>query len=97
MDLLAQRYASPFLILDEFARLKQLHEFVVKTLTRIAEETVHDVRWEYWLHRVFDRSFEEYVRQCEKPEEKDKELGCAEIGNIINDSKMMLNNFVPGE
>lgn len=95
MDLLGQRYASPFLILDEFARLKQLHEFVVKTLTRIAEEKTNDIRWEYWLHRVFDRTFEEYVRQCEKPEEKDSEMECAEIGNIISDSKALLNGFVP--
>jgi len=95
MDLLAQRYASPFLILDEFVRLKQLHEFIVETLTRIADEKVHNARWDFWLHRVFDRSFEDYVCLCEEPEAKDKELDCAKIGNIINDSKTLLNGFVP--
>lgn len=95
MDLLAQRYASPFLILDEFVRLKQLHEFIVETLTRIADEKVHSVRWDFWLHRVFDRSFEDYVRLCEEPEAEDKELDCAKIGSIISDSKTLLNGFVP--
>ena len=95
MDLLAQRYASPFLILDEFIRLKQLHEFIVDTLTRIADEKVHNIRWEFWLHKVFDRTFEDFVRQCEEPEAKDQELDCAKIGSIISDSKAMLNGFVP--
>lgn len=95
MDLLAQRYASPFLILDEFVRLKQLHEFIVETLTRIADEKAHDVRWNFWLHRVYDMSFEDYVRRCEQPPEVEQKTDYAKIGSIISDSKTLLNGFVP--
>ena len=93
MDLLAQRYASPFLILDEFIRLKQFHEFIVKTTTMIADERIHDLRWDYWLHKVCDMSFEEYVRRCERIPEVEKKPDYAEIGSIINNSKLLLNNF----
>lgn len=94
MDLLAQRYASPFLILDEFIRLNQLHEFLVQTLTRIADEKVHDARWQFWLHRVFNMTFEDYVRRCEEPEQG-AQIDYAEIGGIISDSKELLIGFVP--
>ena len=94
MDLLAQRYASPYLLLDDFIRLRQLHDFIVDTLTRIAEEKVHDKRWDFWVHRVYDMTFEEYVRRCEEPQ-KPKEMNYSQIGSIINDSKKMLIGFVP--
>ena len=94
MDLLAQRYASPFLILDEFIRLNQLHEFLVQTLTRIADEKVHDARWQFWLHKVFNMTFEDYVRRCEEPEQT-AQINYDQIGGIINDSKEMLTCFVP--
>lgn len=95
MDLLAQRYASPFLILDDFIRLQQLHDFVLEILKMIAEEKVHDARWQYYLHKVFDMSFEEYVQKCEQPQNQEKEMSNQEIGNVINESKMMLDGFVP--
>ena len=95
MDLLAQRYASPFLILDDFIRLGQLHDFVLEILKTIAEKKVHDARWQYYLHKVFDMSFEEYVQKCEQPQNQEKEMSNQEIGNVINESKMMLDGFVP--
>lgn len=95
MDLLAQRYASPFLILDEFIKLQQLHEFTLEILKTIADKKVHDARWEYYLHRVYNKSFEEYVRMCENPQTDESEMSHEEIGNVINESKMMLNGFIP--
>ncbi len=96
MDLLSQRYASPFLILDEFIRLQQLHEFIVKTMKTIADEKVHEKRWQYYLHRVYDgMSFEEYVRRCEMPEQKSQGMSHEEIGTIINNSKRMVEGFIP--
>ena len=97
MDLLAQRYASPFLMLDEFIRLQQLHNFVIEILKTIAEEKVHEARWNVWLHKVFsDMSFEEYVRLCEQPQQQQEQgMTHEEIGNVINNSKLMLEGFVP--
>lgn len=95
MDLLAQRYASPFLLLEEFIRLHQLHEFVVETLKTIAEEKVHEARWQFYLHKVFDMSFDDYVRKCEQPKAGEQYMTNKEIGNVINESKKMLEGFVP--
>lgn len=95
MDLLAQRYASPFLMLDEFIRLHQLHEFTMEIMETIADEKAHDARWQYYLHKVFDMSFEEYVRRCKQPEQQEGKMSYEEIGNVINDSKKMLEGFMP--
>ena len=94
MDLLAQRYASPYLLLDDFIRLRQLRDFIADILTRIADEMVHEKRWDFWLHRVEGMTFEEYVRKCEEPQTP-KQINYAQIGGIINDSKKMLDGFVP--
>jgi len=93
VDLLAQRYASPFLILDEFNKTKQLHDFTIEVLKTIAEEKIHDARWQFYLHKVFDMSFEDYVKLCEK--EPEPEMSHEEIGNTINESKKMLEGFIP--
>lgn len=94
MDLLAQRYASPYSILDDFIRLRQLHEFIVEILTRIADERVHEVRWDFWLHKVFNMEFEDFVRKCEEPEMANR-IDYTEIGGIISNSKSLLDGFVP--
>ena len=95
MDLLAQRYASPFLILDEFIRIHQLHDFVTETLKAIADEKIHDARWQFYLHKVFDMTFEEYLRRCEQPQHEGKKMSHEVMGNIINDSRKMLEGFMP--
>ena len=95
MDLLAQRYASPFLVLDQFARLHQLHDFTIEILETMAKEKAHDMRWQYYLHRVWDMSFDEYVRKCEETNDKNAEMTYEEIGSVIEESKRMLEGFVP--
>ena len=95
MDLLAQRYASPFLILDEFIKLHQLHEFALEIMKTIADEKVQDARWQFYLHKVFDMSFDEYIRKCEQAQPKEQGMTHKEIGTVINESKKMLEGFVP--
>lgn len=93
MDLLSQRYASPFLIMDEFIRLQQFHEFVCEILKTIANEKVHDIRWRYYLHKVWGMTFDEFVRQCEKPQQGEQHMTNEEISNVIGESRKILEGF----
>ena len=95
MDLLARRYASPFLVLDEFIRIHQLYDFVAEVFKTMAEEKAHDARWQYYLHRVYDMSFEEYVRRCEQPQKDNQQMTHEEIRDVISTSKQMLEGFMP--
>ena len=95
MDLLSKRYADPYLILDDFIRLQQLHEFLETIMQSIAEEKVQDIRWEYYLHKVWDMSFEEYIAACGrevKPEQKPT-LKKDEVAQIIQNSNDILEEF----
>lgn len=102
MDLLAQRYASPFLMLDEFIKTKQLHDFSIEVLSTIAkekkqerEQKLYEYRLQFYLHRVFDMTFDEYLDSLENPQEESGEMSHEEIGNTINESKKMLEGFIP--
>lgn len=92
MDLLFQRYASPFLILDEMIRLQQLHEFVATISAKISEEKQEEIMWEYFLHKVFGKSFDEFVNETEA-KKNEHEMGNEEIKNVIADSKSILDGF----
>lgn len=94
MDLLAQRYASPFLILDEFVRLHQLHEFTIEIIKTIADEKVQEVRWQFFLHKVYDKSWEDFLKSCEQPQQE-AHMTQQQIEITINDSMNMLEGFIP--
>ena len=68
---------------------------MVEVLKTIAEEKVHEARWQYYLHKVFDMSFDDYVRKCEQKQPADNHMTHEEIGNVISESKKMLKGFVP--
>ena len=94
MDLLAQRYASPFLILDEFIRLHQLHDFVLEMVRSIADEKLEEKRWQFYLHKVYGMSWEDYLKSCEPPQQE-KVMTQEQIGITINNSMNMLEGFIP--
>lgn len=92
MDLLFKRYASPFLLLDEMILADKLSEFV----SHIVDETNHEQEWEFFLHKVFDKSFREFkesLRTIERPREMSK----LDIETTIKDSLDITQNFVPDE
>lgn len=98
MDLMAQRYADPYLILNDFIRCGQLHEFSIKIIQRITEEKVWESQWEYFLHKVWDMSLEEYVAACEPEKEKvtdaaQKSMQREEAMDIIYASRCILEEF----
>lgn len=97
MDLLAKRWANPFLMLDEFVRLNQLHEALNEVFKLIADERKENLRWEYYLHKVChssDMTFEEYVHLCEGHLGVDsEEMTDEQIGSVISESRSILDAF----
>ena len=73
-----------------------MYDFVTETLKTIADEKIHDIRWQFYLHKVFDMTFEDFMRKCEQPQHEGSGMSHEDIGNIINDSRKMLDGFMPG-
>lgn len=87
MDLLFKRYASPFVLLDSLISASSCTDFIDEFFNFVNE----DVQWEFFLHKVYDKSWKEFRDGIsEKHEEKQISLGATVIK-----SKNMLKNFTP--
>ena len=91
MDLLFSRYASPFVLLDSLILTHSLNNFIDDFFDFIIEERKEKTEWEFFLHKVYDKSwgeFSESIKQSENQESID-------LGATLNKSKNILNNFTP--
>ena len=91
MDLLFKRYASPFVLLDNLILTSSSYAFINDLLKFINEEKEEQIRWEFFLHKVFDKSWKEFCDEVSQPID-DKEI---DLGATVKKSKDMLNNFTP--
>lgn len=87
MDLLFVRYASPFVLLDGLILTNSLKNFVDDFFDFINE----DREWEFFLHKVYDKSWSEFSNEM-KQSENQKQV---DLGATIVKSKNMLSNFTP--
>ena len=95
MDLLHQRYASPFSFLDTLLINSQFNEFVQFILNRVAEEKNDTKLWEFFLHKVYDKSFEEFKTGLSGQAGANDVMDEAKKEEIIARSNAILNGFNP--
>ncbi len=96
MDLLYQRYASPFSFLDGIIQSGRFYDFVVYFDKTIAKEKEEKTLWEYFLHRVYDKSFEAWKEEMWN-DIKNKNMPERTIETTVQNSMNILNNFNPEE
>ena len=71
MDLLFKRYASPFVLLDAFILTNSLNGFVDDFFDFVIEERKEKTEWEFFLHKVYDKSWSEFsdsIKQSDNQE-----------------------------
>ena len=93
MDLLFVRYASPFILLDGFITTNSLNDFVNDFFNFVIEERKEKSQWEFFLHKVYDKSWSEFSYDIEQSENQKP----IDLGATLVKSKNMLNNFTPTE
>ena len=87
MDLLLPRQASPFVLLDGLILTNSLNNFVYDFFDFINEER----NWEFFLHKVYDQSWSDFVKEIEQSENQKP----IDLGATLVKSKNMLSNFTP--
>lgn len=87
MDLLYQRYASPFSFIDGMIQTGRFEEFVFEFIKLDNEQK----EWEFYLHKIFDKSFAEFKSSVEVHSEPSNE----NLETIVQNSNSMLKNFIP--
>ena len=91
MDLLFQRYASPFTLLNELILMKSLSTYIDDLFVFIGEEKQEQTKWEFFLHKVFGKSWKEFCEELEISNNTEK----IDLGETITKSKNILTNFTP--
>lgn len=82
-------------LLNRMIRMRRLEEFV-KELVGIHNEEMEDkTLWDIWLHRIFDRGFDEFKKSING--ENKAAPTPEEIKSTVMDSKNILAGFVPDE
>ena len=95
MDLLFQRYASPFLFLDGMIQTGRFSEFVVEFISALNTDKENSTRWEFYLHKVHsDCSFGDFVEEIEN-NQQNRNLSAETIESTVQNSIDMLNSFNP--
>ena len=67
----------------------QLVEFIDEMMQIRYEELQEKTMWEYYLHRVYDMSFEEFVQQTKEPPASEP-MGEDRMVEIVKDSLEIL-------
>ena len=91
MDLLFSRYASPFVLLDTLILTNSTSDFIGDMFKFINEEKEEQAQWEFFLHKVYEKSWKEFLDEINISNEQ-KEIY---LGATLNKSKNMLKNFTP--
>lgn len=97
MDYLFQRYANPYPLLEGMISTGRLCEFVEEFIKTHNEEEEHKATWEFWLHKVFDKSWEEFRESLNTTETTENAAPPqAEMEETIRASFAMLEGFSLG-
>lgn len=101
MDRLYRRYADPFSFMNGMMKTGRFSEFVDEFIQTTNKEVEFDnkekemrVHWELFLHRVFDRSFKDYMDGVETINEN-KNVSERTMETVVKHSMDILNNFTP--
>lgn len=92
MDTIFKRYSCPFVLLDNLILTNSLCDFINDLYGFILEENKEKVQWEYFLHKVFDMNFKEYL---EKIETSNEAYDNVDINATVEKSINILQNFTP--
>lgn len=96
MDLLYQRYASPFSFMDGMIETSRFSEFVDEFIKTNNQEKEEKFDWEYFLHKVYDMTYKEFKEHI-KINSETQNMTVKNIETTINDSLNILGNFNPIE
>lgn len=94
MDRLYQRYADPISFMNGMISTGRFQEFVRSFWRKIHEEQNEDRSWEFFLHRVFEGSFDDFMEK-QKIATEHLNMPDTTIETTLQHSFDILNNFNP--
>ena len=90
MDLLFKRYADPFSLIDGYIQTGRFCDFI----HAFCERQNEDDRWEYFLHKVWDKSYTDFLKALQVTDDL-KAMSDEDLEATVKKSMKILGNFVP--
>lgn len=90
MDTLFKRYACPFSLMDGYIRTARFCEFI----NALAKQKQEDDRWEFYLHRVWDKSYPDFCESLQVSQDL-RAMSDDEIEATVQESMNILGKFNP--
>ena len=94
--MLFHRYASPMVILDKMILTRRFTEFVREFVLIKNEELEDQTRWEYWLHRVPDLSFSDFLERA-NGNKTESGMSNEKAAETVMESWGIIQGFDPSE
>ena len=83
------------MLLEQMLQTGRLAEFIDEIGQLMWQEKADKQRWDFWLHRVFDMTFDEYVQLCEDSMRQNESSEKNDIEATVKHSYEMMENFHP--
>ena len=80
--------------MDGIISTHRFAEWVNEFLDITYEENEDEALWEFFLHKVHDKSFSGFLKECKKPKEAEP-VDAETTASTIKESYDMLAGFVP--
>lgn len=90
MDLLFKRYADPFSLLNGYIQTSRFCEFI----NAFCEQKIEEDRWEFYLHKVWDKSFTEFCDALQVSQDL-QDMSDDDMETTVKKSMAILGNFNP--
>ena len=83
------------MLLEQMMQTERLVEFIDELDQIMWQEKANEQRWDFWVHRVFDMDFAEYVQLCEDNMKQKQSSEKNDIEATVKYSYEMMENFHP--
>lgn len=91
MDLLFSKYASPFLLIDTLILTNSLSDFISDMYKFTNEKLQEQTRWEFFLHKVYDESWNSFNERIASEEQKEN----VNLSETLIKNQNIMNTFIP--
>lgn len=89
-----KRYANPMILLNQMIKSKRFSEYVNEFVSMTNEELESQTKWEFWLHRVLDMSYADFLAKTEMNASSET-VTKNELESTVKDSWDICQSFVP--
>lgn len=80
------------MLLNHYICSGRLCEFIDEYINIVNKERSDEKNWEYFLHKIFDKSYNDFLKEVEPPEEPE-EVDMEQVETTVQNSMKILDSL----